>query len=53
MKLGQDVFTTVSEVEDKLKLRKAHSLVMLGTLYGQGTRTMADVADVTLTEADW
>lgn len=43
--------TTGSEVEDKPKLRKAHSLVMLGT-HGQGTRTTADVAEVTLTEAD-
>ena len=26
-------------------------LVKLGTLYGQGTRTMAALADMTLTEA--
>jgi hypothetical protein len=31
--------------------RKAHLLFKLGTLYGQGTRTMAALADVTLTEA--
>ena len=36
---------------NNMKFRKAHSLVKLGTLYGQGTRTMAALADLTLTEA--
>ena len=36
---------------NNMKFRKAHSLVKLGTLYGQGTRSMAALADLTLTEA--
>lgn len=36
---------------NNMKFRKAHSLVKLGSLYGQGTRTMAALADLTLIEA--
>ena len=55
MKLGWDVFITGSDVEnlrEQFEVQKGTLLlVKLGTFYGQGTRTMAALADVTLTEA--
>ena len=55
MKLGWDIFTASSDVENlrkQFEVRKdTHLLVKLGTFYSQGTRTMAALADVTLTEA--
>ena len=55
MKLGWDVFTTGSNVKplrEQYEVQKGTLLlVKRGTLYGQGTRTMAALADVTLTEA--
>ena len=42
----------VENVREKFKVQKGTLLlVKLGTSYGQGTRTMAALADVTLTEA--
>jgi hypothetical protein len=55
VKLGGDVFTTDSDVENLRKQSEVqkgtHLIVKLGTVYGQGTRTMAALADVTLAEA--
>ena len=55
MKLGWDVFTISSDVENlraQFKLQRGTLLLgKLGTLFDQGTRTMAALADVTLTEA--
>ena len=55
MKLGGDVFTTDSDVENLRKQSEVQKVALLsiklGTFYGQGTRTMAALADVTLTEA--
>lgn len=55
MKLSRLVFTTVSDVENLRKQFEVQKdtllLVKLGTFYDQGTRTMAALAGMTLTEA--
>ena len=57
MKLGCNVFTAGSDVKKKnlreqSEIQKDTLLIdKLGTFYGQGTRTMAALADMTLTEA--
>ena len=57
VKLGSGVFTSDSDVEnlrEQFEVQKGTLLlVKLGTFYGQGTRTMAALADVSLTEAGW
>lgn len=54
--VGWDVFITGSDVKknhrEQFKVQKGSLLlVKLGTFYGQGTRTMVALAEVTLTEA--
>ena len=55
MKLGWDAFTTGFDVENPRKQfivqKGIHLLIKLETFYGQGTRTMTALADMTLTEA--
>mgnify|MGYP006924266886 CR=1 FL=1 len=55
MKVGCYVFVTGSDVEnlrEQFEVQKGTLLlVKLGTFYGQGTRTMATLAEATLTEA--
>jgi hypothetical protein len=54
VKLGEDVFATGSDIEtlrEEFEVQKDTLFsVKLGTLDGQGSRTMAALADVTLTE---
>jgi hypothetical protein len=56
-----DFWDSIGNVIEKIRNKKIYkknkvqkstlSLVMLGNSYGQGTRTMAALADMTLTEA--
>ena len=56
MKLGYDVFATGTDKEylrEEFEFQKGTPLIVkLGTFYGQGTRTMTALADVTLTGAE-